>query len=211
MKNYRNPSPAGQKSLSCQKCMNNSGFNQLDHNCLPNNDSITQNSGCLIIIPIWNITYSVWEALQEIKKVIFPFPQNTLNGNLCKTNTVLLNSYTLISQGDFRDRIWNAGSNHIAVSCNGWTTSGALNTQWLQLFPWKESDDQPRQRIKKQRHYFANKGLSSQDYGFSSGHVWDVRAGLWRKLSAKKLMLLNCDVEYSWESLGLQGDPTSPS
>ena len=32
--------------------------------------------------------------------------------------------------------------------------------------------DQPRQHIKKQRHYFANKGLSSQGYGFSSGHVW---------------------------------------
>ena len=40
------------------------------------------------------------------------------------------------------------------------------------LTPWKESYDQPRQHIKKQRHYFANKGLSSQDYGFSSGHVW---------------------------------------
>ena len=32
--------------------------------------------------------------------------------------------------------------------------------------------DQPRQHIKKQRHYFANKGPSSQGYGFSSGHVW---------------------------------------
>ena len=40
----------------------------------------------------------------------------------------------------------------------------------------------------------------------------DVRAGLWRKLSAEELMLLNCGVgEDSWESLGLQGDPTSPS
>ena len=35
-----------------------------------------------------------------------------------------------------------------------------------------ESYDQPRQHIKKQRHYFANKGLSSQGYGFSSSHVW---------------------------------------
>ena len=34
------------------------------------------------------------------------------------------------------------------------------------------SYDQPRQHIKKQRHYFANKGPSSQDHGFSSGHVW---------------------------------------
>ena len=37
---------------------------------------------------------------------------------------------------------------------------------------WKESYDQPRQHIKKQRHYFANKGPSSQSYGFSSNHVW---------------------------------------
>ena len=37
---------------------------------------------------------------------------------------------------------------------------------------WKESYDQPRQHIKKQRCYFANKGPSSQSYGFSSSHVW---------------------------------------
>ena len=39
------------------------------------------------------------------------------------------------------------------------------------LAPWK-SYDQSRQHIKKQRHYFANKGLFSQGYGFSSSHVW---------------------------------------
>ena len=63
--------------------------------------------------------------------------------------------------------------------------------QWLILFFWapkslqmvsavmklkdtplQEIYDQPRQHIKKQKHYFANKGLSSQDYGFSRGHVW---------------------------------------
>ena len=38
--------------------------------------------------------------------------------------------------------------------------------------PWKESYDQPGQHIKKQTHYFVNKGPSSQGYGFSSGHVW---------------------------------------
>ena len=36
----------------------------------------------------------------------------------------------------------------------------------------EKSYDQTRQRIKKQRHYFANKGPSSQSYGFSSSHVW---------------------------------------
>ena len=49
---------------------------------------------------------------------------------------------------------------------------------WLQpwnlkmLAPWKKSYDQPREHIKKQRHYLANKDLSSQSYGFSSSHVW---------------------------------------
>ena len=40
------------------------------------------------------------------------------------------------------------------------------------LSPWKESYDQPRRHIKKQRYYFANKGPSSQGYDFSSSHVW---------------------------------------
>ena len=38
--------------------------------------------------------------------------------------------------------------------------------------PWKESYDQPRQHIQKQRHHFDNKSPSSQGYGVSSGHVW---------------------------------------
>ena len=40
------------------------------------------------------------------------------------------------------------------------------------LAPWKKSYDQSRQHIKKQRHYFANRGPSSQSYSFSSTHVW---------------------------------------
>ena len=49
---------------------------------------------------------------------------------------------------------------------------------WLQpwnektLASWKKTYNQPRQHIRKQRHYFANKGLSSQSDGFSSSHVW---------------------------------------
>ena len=63
----------------------------------------------------------------------------------------------------------------------GWLYFGGLQNHcrwWLQPWnektftPWKESYDQPRQHIKKQRHYFVNEGLSSQGYGFSSGHVW---------------------------------------
>ena len=39
-------------------------------------------------------------------------------------------------------------------------------------YSWKKSNEQPRQHIKKQRHYFAKKGPPGQGYGFSSGHVW---------------------------------------
>ena len=60
--------------------------------------------------------------------------------------------------------------------------------------------------------YFANKGLSGQGYGFFQWSCMDVRVRLSRKLSTVKVMLLNYGVgEDSWESLGLQGDPTSPS
>ena len=52
------------------------------------------------------------------------------------------------------------------------TADGDCSHEIKTLTPWKESYDQPRQHIKKQRHYFANKGPSSQGYGFSSGHIW---------------------------------------
>ena len=76
------------------------------------------------------------------------------------------------------------------------------------LAPWKKSYDQPRQLIKKQRHHFANKGLSSQGmvlpvvmYGCEG---WTLK-----KAEHQRMILLNCGVgEDSWESLILQGDPT---
>ena len=58
---------------------------------------------------------------------------------------------------------------------------------------WKKSCDQPKQHIKKQRHYFANKGLSSQGYGFSSvmdGYEsWTVK-----KAECQRIDALNCGV-----------------
>ena len=79
------------------------------------------------------------------------------------------------------------------------------------LVPWKKGYDKPRQHIKKQRHYFANKVPYRQSYGFSSSHVWMWELDDLKKLSAKELMLLNfCAGEDSWESLGLQ-DQTSQS
>ena len=61
------------------------------------------------------------------------------------------------------------------------------------LGPWKETYDQPRQHIKKQKHYFVNRGLSSQGYGFSNSHV-GCESWTTKKLSAEELMLLNCGV-----------------
>ena len=55
------------------------------------------------------------------------------------------------------------------------------------LIPWKKSYDQPRQHITKQRHYFANKGLSSQSYGFSNSHVW-----MWELDCKESWVLKNC-------------------
>ena len=63
------------------------------------------------------------------------------------------------------DFIWGGGlQNH----CRWWLQPWNGKT----LTPWKKNYDQPRQHIKKHRHYFANKSLSSQSYGFSRSHVW---------------------------------------
>ena len=59
------------------------------------------------------------------------------------------------------------------ISADGDCSHEIKNT----LASWKKSYDQPRQHIKNQRHYFVNKGLSSQSYGFSSSYVW-MRLGL---------------------------------
>ena len=52
------------------------------------------------------------------------------------------------------------------------TVDGNCSHEIKNAAPWKKSYDQHRQHIKKQRHYFAYKGPSSQSYGFSSSHVW---------------------------------------
>src|SRR5574341_2671371 len=65
-------------------------------------------------------------------------------------------------------------------------------TMKLKLAPWKKSYDQPRQHIKKQRHYLANKGLSSESYGFSSSLVreyesWTIKKAECRRIDASEL------------------------
>ena len=76
------------------------------------------------------------------------------------------------------------------------------------LAPWKKLYDQTRQHIKKQRHYFANKGLSSQNYGFPVVmyvcESWTIKKAECRRIDAFEL--------WCWRRLlrvlGLQGDPT---
>jgi len=77
------------------------------------------------------------------------------------------------------------------------------------LAPWKTIYDKPRQCIKKQRHYFADKNPSSQSYGFSSSHVW-----MWELDHKEGWVVKNfwtVVLEKIWEPLGLQGDQISLS
>ena len=75
--------------------------------------------------------------------------------------------------------------------------------------PWKNNCDKPRQCIKKQKHHFADKDLSSQSYG-SSVVMYNMRIGPLRRLSTEEVMLLNCGAgDDSWEPFGQQGDQTS--
>ena len=88
--------------------------------------------------------------------------------------------------------------------------------------PWKKSYDQPRQHIKKQRHYFANKDLSSESYGFSSSHVcmWKLKhkeSWVWKNwcfwtvvlektleslLDCKEIQLVHPKGDQSWIFIG---------
>ena len=71
----------------------------------------------------------------------------------------------------------------------------------MTLALWKKSYDQPRQHIKKQRHYFANKGPSSQVYGFSSGHVWmcwTVKKAECSRIDAFELWCWRSLLRVSW-------------
>ena len=74
--------------------------------------------------------------------------------------------------------------------------------------PWKKSYDQPRQDIKKQRHYLAYKGPSSQSYGFSSTHVWmwelDYKESWTLKNWCFWIMVLEKTLESPLDSKGIQ-------
>ena len=102
------------------------------------------------------------------------------------------------------------------------TADGDCSHEIKTLTPWKESHDQPRNHIKKQRHCFVNKGPSSQGYGFSSSHVWmwqlDYKESWVQKnwcfwtvmlektlespLDCKEIQPVNPEGEQSWVFIG---------
>ena len=65
---------------------------------------------------------------------------------------------------------------------------------------WKKSNDEPRQHIKKQRHYFSNKGLSSKSFGFSSSHVWMYELDYKESWAAKNWCFWTVVLEETLES-----------
>ena len=69
------------------------------------------------------------------------------------------------------------------------------------LVPWKKSYDQPRQLIKKQKHYFSNNGPSSQNYGFSNSHVWIWQLDYKERWALKNWCFWNVVLEKTFESL----------
>ena len=70
------------------------------------------------------------------------------------------------------------------------------------LAPWKKSYDQPRRHIKKQRHYLANKGPSSQSYGFSSSlygcESWTIKKAESQRINAFELRSWRRLLRFPW-------------
>ena len=121
-----------------------------------------------------------------------------LLGRTAMMNLLLLSHFS-------RVRLWDP----IDGSPPGSPVSGILQTRTLEWVAVSFSNDEPRQHIKKERHYSADKGLYGQSYGFSSSHrqMWELD-----KKESWVPKLLNCGAgEDFWESLGPQGDQTSQS
>ena len=67
---------------------------------------------------------------------------------------------------------------------------------WKMPVPWKKSNGKPQQHIKKQRHYFTNKGPSSESYGFSTSHVW-----MWELDNKKDCRRIDAFELWCWRRL----------
>ena len=111
------------------------------------------------------------ESEEKLKSLLMKVKEESekvgLKFNIQRTNIMASGPITSwqIDRETVTDFIWGWGGSKI-------TADGDCSHEIEKFAPWKKSYDQPRQYIKKQRHYFANKVLSSQSYGFSSSHIW---------------------------------------
>ena len=80
-----------------------------------------------------------------------------------------------------------------------------------QLLLWRKAMTYLDSILKKQRHYFVNKGPSSQSYGFSRSHVWMWELDYKESWTLKNWCFWTVVLENSWESPGLQADQTIQS
>ena len=156
------------------------------------------------------------ESEEELKSLLMKVKEESekagLKLNIQKTKIIAsspITSWQIDGETMETERLYFLGlQNH----CRWWLQPWNKKT----IAPQKKSYDQPRQHIKKQRHYFANKGPSSQSYGFSCSHVWmwelDHKEKCWRRLlrvpwTAKRSnqsILKEISPEYSLEGLMLK-------
>ena len=117
------------------------------------------------------------ESEEELKNLLMKMKEESGKSWL-KTQHSKNKDHDLWSHHFMKNRWWNNGNSdrlsflELQNHCRWWLHPSEVSeiNRWLD--PWKKSYDKCRQNIKKQRHYFANKGPSSQGYGFFSGHVW---------------------------------------
>ena len=91
------------------------------------------------------------------------------------------------------------------------TVEGVCSHEIKTLASWKKSYNKPTQCIKRQRHFFAFKGPSSQSYDFSSSQVQMWELDHKEDRAPKNWCFWTVVLEESWESLGMQGKQTSQS
>ena len=130
------------------------------------------------------MTPPLWaESEEELKSLLLKVKEKRKVGlkvNIQKTKMMASDPITLwqIDGETVRDFFWGGGSK---------ITADSDCSQEKMLALWKKSYDQPRQHIKKQRHYFANKDTSSQSYGFSSGESWTIKKAESQRIDAFEL------------------------
>ena len=114
------------------------------------------------------------ESEEELKSLLMKVKQESekagLKLNIQKTEIIASSPITTWQiDGETMETVTD-----FIFGCSKITADGDCSheTKRHLLTPWKESYDQPRQHIKKRRHHFADKGPSSQSYGFSGSHVW---------------------------------------